>query len=133
MTKTFLTLRYHWKAVLGWTLATSLLSASLALAQDQKPSMVACAVIAVEMSKTKCVRITAPTPEQAVAVCANYVEYDWEREYDEIEDSWRWVEEERVIDCQCERVTACLSAIETYGWGNLGVFEQFIPRETPKR
>lgn len=133
MEKTILILRYHWKAVLGWGLVALFLLGGIAQAQNNKPSMIACAVIAVEMSKTKCVRITAPTPERAVAVCADYVEVTWDRVYDYVLGEWEWSEVETPIDCGCERVNACLNAIETYGWGNLGVFEQFIPRKTPKR
>lgn len=141
MTKLSLTLRCHWKAALGWgavviigagyALWSSLAPVAQAHTPDNqsKPSMVACAVIAVEMSKTKCVRITAPTAERAVATCANYEEYDWE--YDS--DLGSWEEVVNVVDCGCERVNACLDAIETYGWANLGVFADLIPREAPPR
>ena len=139
MTKLSLTLRYHWKAALGWGVAVlagvgyTLWWSSLApFAQAQtpaqgKPSMVACAVIAVEIAKTKCVRITAPTAERAVATCANYEKAEWR--YDsELEE---WYEDVQIVDCGCERVNACLDAIDTYGWDNLGVFADLIPRGTP--
>ena len=44
--------------------------------------MVACAVIAVEISKTKCVTITAPTAKRAVATCTNYEKTEWQYSYE---------------------------------------------------
>ena len=140
MTKFSLNLCYHWKATLGWGVVL-LAGAGYALwisltpvaqaqtpAQD-KPSMVACAVIALEIAKTKCVKITAPTAAYAVATCADYERWVWEYD-DELGFA---VEVPILVDCGCERVNACLSAIEEYGWANLGVFADLIPRAGPER
>ena len=121
MTKLSLTLRYHWKAALGWSL-TLLVGAGYALwyslapvAQAQglsqgKPSMVACTVILLQAKDDQCLEIMAPTPDRAVVVCGDGAVDDF---------------------CQCENVNICLDAIDTYGWGNLGVFADLIPRGTP--
>lgn len=82
MTKLSLTLRYHWKAALGWSL-TLLVGAGYALwyslapvAQAQglsqgKPSMVACTVILLQAKDDQCLEIMVPTPDRAVVVCGD--------------------------------------------------------------